>query len=141
MATEKISLRRLESRITEEHLRIRSLLDGIQTAADPNVLLPLLRELKSHLESHFDGEEGDEGLHAIIEDGAPHHTDRADRLIAEHGELMARVSRVIHECNQIINGPLRNLRESTREMVARLQAHDVAESELLTDALLRDTEY
>ena len=136
MDHENVNVRRAESWITEEHLEIRSLLERLQTMTDPYMMLLVLKDLREKLEAHFGREEGEEGLHAVIEHHAPQHRQTAEELIREHAFLLAEMRRLIKECNALLSGPLAQLKTNTGRFIERMQAHDVAESEILTDSLL-----
>ena len=82
MGTPGIDVRRIESRITEEHLEIRAVVDRLQQVTDPNMMMLLLDDLHRKLDSHFLREEGDKGLYAIIETLAPQQTERVVRTPA-----------------------------------------------------------
>jgi len=140
MSLHKISVREAESWITEEHLRIRALLDGVRGISDPHVLLPVLRELRSILEEHFSREEGDDGLHDIVSGPAPEHGDRVDDLIVEHGRILKSVDDLIGKCSACVAGPLAAIRRNIGELYGLMQSHDAAESEILTDALIKEME-
>jgi hypothetical protein len=138
MGTIKNDVRRLESRITEEHLEIRAVVDRMQTLSDPNMMLLVLEDLHRMLDSHFLREEGDKGLYAIIEDLAPQHTERVDGLLREHRVLMSGLLALIRDCRALINDPLAKLRADTGRFIEQLQAHDVLETEILTDCMLHE---
>ena len=140
MGTPGIDVRRLESRITEEHLEIRAVVDRLQQVTDPNMMMLLLDDLHRKLDSHFLREEGDKGLYAIIEDLAPQHTERVDGLLREHRVLMSGLLALIRDCRALLNDPLARLRADTGRFIEQLQAHDVVETEILTDCMLREME-
>lgn len=131
------SLRKSESRITEDHLRIRALLDGLRKIGDPHVLIPLLRELRESLDDHFTIEEGDDGLQEIASEYAPSRVAQVEELLAEHGTLLTDIDALIRQCNHCISGPLAEIRTSLHAFFEKVQRHDAAESEILTEALLK----
>lgn len=136
MPHEKLSLRRIESWITEEHLEIRSMIDRLQTMTDPYVMLLVLRDLQDKLDQHFQNEEGEEGLYTIVNANAPQHAERVDRLIEEHHVLSRELHNLVKQCNQVLSGPLARLKTDMSRFIDQLQAHDIAETEILTDAVL-----
>jgi hypothetical protein len=138
MDTAKVDIRRLESKITEEHLEIRAVVDKLQTLTDPNTILIVLEDLHRKMESHFLREEGDRGLYAIIEELAPDETERVDALLREHRLLMTGLIGLIRDCRTLLNEPLARLRADTDRFIAQLQAHDVSETEILTDCMLKE---
>lgn len=136
MDSVRTDIRRAESWITEEHLEIRAILDRLQTMSDPYMMLLVLKDLRDKLETHFSREEGDEGLHAVIEHHAPQHRSAADELIREHIFLSRDLTGLVKECNALLAGPLAQLKTNTSRFIERMQAHDAAETEILTDSLL-----
>jgi hypothetical protein len=140
MVTPDIDVRHIESTITEEHLEIRAVVDRLQQVTDPNMIMLLLDDLHRKLDSHFLREEGDKGLYAIIEDLAPQHTERVDGLLREHRVLMSGLLELIRDCRALLNEPLARLRADTDRFIEQLQAHDVTETEILTDCMLREME-
>lgn len=141
MGTPKVDVRRLESKITEEHLEIRATVDRLQTLTDPNIILIVLLDLHRQFETHFNREEGDKGLYAIIESLAPQHTDRVDKLLREHRTLMEGLNNLIRDCRAIIGGPLAKLHLDTTRFLEQMNAHDVDETEILTDCMLSEMEH
>jgi hypothetical protein len=131
------SLRKSESRITEDHLRIRALLDGLRKIGDPHVLIPLLRELRESLDEHFALEEGEDGLQEIAAEHTPSRVAQVEELLAEHGTLLADIDALIRQCNHCISGPLAEIRSDLQSFFEKIQDHDAAESEILTEVLLK----
>jgi hypothetical protein len=140
MGTPGIDVRRLESRITEEHLEIRAVVDRLQQVTDPNMMMLVLEDLHRKLDSHFLREEGDKGLYTIIEDLAPEHTERVDGLLREHRLLMSGLLAIIRDCRNLLKDPLAKLRADTDRFIEQLQAHDLSETEVLTDCMVREME-
>lgn len=138
MGTPRIDVRRLESKITEEHLEIRAVVDQLQRVTDPSMMILVLEDLHRKLDSHFLREEGDKGLYAIIENLAPQHTERVDALLQEHRALMSGLRALIRDCRALLNDSLAKLRCDTDRFIEQLQAHDVSETEILTDCMLRE---
>jgi hypothetical protein len=138
MGTPGIDVRRLESRITEEHLEIRAVVEQLQRVTDPNMMLIVLEDLHRKIEKHFLREEGDKGLYTIIEDLAPQHTERVDELLREHRALMSGLLALIRDCRALLNDPMAKLRADADRFIEMFQAHDVAETEILTDCVLRE---
>ena len=113
----RVDIRRLESRITEEHLEIRAVVDKLQTLTDPNTILIVLEDLHRKMENHFLREEGDRGLYAIIEELAPDETERVDALLREHRLLMTGLIRLIRDCRTLLNEPLARLMKRSFDLV------------------------
>ena len=137
MSSDTILIRQTEAQITEDHLRIRALLDGIHRIGDPQVLLPLLRELKGVLDNHFEIEEGQDGLYAIVTEFEPSRAGKVDSLLEEHHELMSAIDTLITKCNACIAGPLTEIKRGVQALYSKVQDHDAAETEMLTDVLLK----
>lgn len=133
-------MRESESQITEDHLRIRALVDGLKAIRDPNVLVTLLRELRKTLDEHFALEEGEEGLGALASEYAPDRVGEVEGLMAQHARLIKDVDDLIKTCNACISGPLKDIRTKVHGLFDFVQHHDVAESEILTEVLLKATQ-
>ena len=136
MIPHETDIRRAEAWITEEHLEIRVVLERLQTMTDPYMMVLVLKDLRDRLDAHFSREEGEEGLYELIDGFAPQHRKTADDLLKEHAFLLAELNRVIKECNALLAGPLAQLKTHTGRFIDRLQVHDAAETEILTDSLL-----
>jgi hypothetical protein len=132
-------MRESESQITEDHLRIRALVDGLKAIGDPHVLVALLRELRKTLDDHFALEEGEEGLGALASDFAPDRTGEVEGLMGQHAHMLRDVDELIKACNAAIAGPLKDIRTRVHGLFDMIQRHDVAESEILTEILLNAT--
>lgn len=137
MQSDVTLIRKTESRIMEDHLRIRALLDGLNVIGDPYVLIPLLRELKETLEEHFAVEEGDEGFFPLVEQHAPNRVAQVERLLQQHQELLASIDALIRKCRSALSGPLAEIRAEMNTLYHRIQNHDAAESEVLTEILIK----
>lgn len=137
MSSQTSLFRETETRITEDHLRIRALLDGIHRIQDPHVLLPLLREMKGVLDDHFTLEEGVDGLYSLVSEFEPDRAARVETLLAEHHQLMGGLDALIVDCNSCINGPLARIKKNLDAFYSKIQDHDASETEMLTDVLLK----
>lgn len=138
MATAKTPLRRIESVITEEHLEIRAVLERLQTMTDPYMMLLVYKDLQNKLDAHFQNEEGEEGLYAVVEEVTENHSERVDALLDEHQVLLTKLTGLIKQCNELLIGPFAKLKTDTGKFIEMLQAHDIAETEILTDAILHE---
>jgi hypothetical protein len=132
------SSRHEQSTIAEEHRELRALLERVSGNHDLRALVPLLETLQNILEHHFDHEEGEGGLHDIIGDAAPRFLPRLQMIFEEHREILRMVPDLLERMNAVLDGPVQALLDDTDALVKKLQAHDEAESELLTEALLTD---
>jgi len=133
-------MRESESQITEDHLRIRALVDGLKAIGDPHVLVALLRELRKTLDEHFALEEGEEGLGALAAEFAPDRAGEVEGLMGQHARMIKDVDDLIRACNAAISGPLKDIRTRVHGLFDMIQRHDVAESEILTEVLLKATQ-
>ena len=125
-------------RIDEEHARLRTLLEALEGCRDAERLDELLAELHTLLVAHFETEEGPEGLHEIVGQGAGHRMPDVQRLFVEHREILARVSALSAEVTACLEGPVRKLVESVAALVATLRHHEHVEEEIFTEAFYTD---
>jgi len=123
--------------IVREHREIHVLLSELDAAAGLPRTLELLLELRALLETHFRHEEAG-GLREVVLETAPRLLGRADALLQEHRDFLADVSGLVDDCRSILEGPVRELRETVRAVSDRLGVHDTAENELLSEAVLDD---
>ena len=125
-------------RIAEEHHALGELLDRLEVTSDPNLLALQLAELHRLLEAHFEREEGEDGLHDMVGDAAPHLLSHVQHLFDEHRLVTARLIELRGETQALIDGPLARLLVGARDLAARLRRHEEAENELVAGALYED---
>ena len=91
-------------RIAEEHHALGELLDRLEVTADPNLLAVQLAELERLLIAHFAREEGEDGLHDMVGDAAPHLLAGVQRLFDEHRRISARLAACAPMCTPASTG-------------------------------------
>ncbi len=124
--------------IAEDHHNLRQALAHIGTITDIAVLLPALEKLYRALEDHFALEEAADGLTQTIGDSAPHHLNRLDRLFEEHKTLLGTLSGIMQKGRTCLDGPVAEVLGDVKSLSDALHAHEVTETELLTDAVYTD---
>lgn len=124
--------------IAEEHRALGELLGRLEATRDPHALLPRLEELERLLKSHFQREEGAEGLHEMVGESAPHMLTSVQRLFEEHREMAARLDELIRETRRCIEGPVAQVLTGASDLACRLRDHEQAENELVAGALYED---
>ena len=123
--------------IVREHQEIRVLLGELTACDDLPRTLELLRRLLALLRTHFRHEEAG-GLREVVLETAPRLAGRADLLLQEHEELLARTAEMIEHCRSVLEGPVVEIRKDVKALSDRLHSHDTAENELLSEAVLDD---
>jgi len=125
-------------RIAEDHHALGELLDRLEATSDPNLLALELAELERLLTAHFALEEGDDGLHEMVGDAAPHMLAGVQRLFDEHRRMSARLAEIRGEVQACLDGPVARLVAASRELAQQLRRHEQAENELVAGALYDD---
>lgn len=125
-------------RIDEEHQRLRELLGGLAGETDLERVGRLLGELRELLVEHFATEEGPEGLHQIVEEGAAHRLPNVQHLFEEHREILTRVDGLIRDVRVCLAGPVRRVVDEVAAISDTLRRHEHDEEELFTEAFYSD---
>jgi len=125
-------------RIAAEHHSLRESLDLLKGTSDIGRVAPMLRELRPRLEAHFASEEEPNGLHQAIGDSAPHLMSSLQRIYDEHREFLDSIDRLAAAAQECCEGPVARVLTGIRELCEGLEAHEAAESELLTDSVYTD---
>ncbi len=125
-------------RIEAEHRRLAELKQAVLRSEDPGRLAALLGELAALLEQHFTGEEGPEGLHRIVADGARHRLPDLQRLFEEHRVFTASLADLRARAAALAAGPVRALHQEVGALVEALRAHEQTEDELFGEAFYTD---
>lgn len=126
------------ARIDDEHRRLNELLRSLDHSHDLGRIEKLLAELETLLVAHFAGEEGDEGLHQVVGEGAAHRLPNLQRLYDEHREFVTRIARLRAECAGLVDGPVRRLHDGISALAEGLRRHERAEDELFGEAFYTD---
>lgn len=125
-------------RIDDEHRRLGELLRSLSQQREPARLAAGLSELRTLLAAHFAGEEGDEGIHAVVAEGASHRLPNLQKLFEEHRELLARAGALEAEAAALAAGPAARLHEGVLALAESLRRHEAVEEELFSEAFYRD---
>lgn len=126
------------NRIVDEHRRLRTLLDRVETIDGPARLGEELGELRTLLIQHFEGEEADDGLHEAIGDSTPHLLPAVQHLFDEHREFLVDLEALIQRAGEIAAGPMAELEAGVARLAARLRAHEERENELFGESVYAD---
>ncbi len=124
--------------IEEDHDAIKEVLGRMQTITDPQVLLPVLNELRGALSEHFAREEEPEGMHEIVASMAPNSVASLQNILAEHEVFTQRLDRLIEETRACVEGPQAGILRETAELTESLHDHEERETALFTDAVFTD---
>ncbi len=124
--------------VLEEHRRIKQSSDRLDKTTDLRLMVPLLQELRILLDEHFEQEEAPNGFPAMIAEPAPHHARVLDELFDEHKIILNTLDGVIEKALFCLNGPLASVRREVAALCQQLRAHEVRETELLTDTVYTD---
>lgn len=125
-------------RIDEEHRQLGELLRALVHTHDPHRLDQLLGDLHALLVQHFEGEEGGQGLHAIVSEGAAHRIPNLQQLFEEHREILARLARLRAATAAALDGPLREVSEGIAHLAETLRRHEAEEERLFGEAFYTD---
>ena len=129
--------------ILDEHRHLRDLVRLIQLSVlhpqpNANVMRRLLDELEAALRSHFQHEERDGYLHDAVS-AEPRLARLADRLFAEHAELLAATATLRRHCATASDtGDWSEFADAYAGFCRRFDEHETAENRLVQDAMNRD---
>ena len=79
-----------EASIEQDHHAIQEILERLEAATDPGVLVPLFEELRAALAEHFEREEEPDGLHEIVASMAPNTVASLQNVLGEHQDFLTR---------------------------------------------------
>lgn len=125
-------------RIDDEHRQLGELLRSLTHTREVGRLSAELGALRELLVAHFAGEEGEEGLHAVVAEGASHRLPNLQRLFDEHRDLLAQVDALAGDAAALAGGPLARLHEGVLALAESLRRHEAVEEELFSEAFYRD---
>ena len=125
-------------RIDDEHRQLGDLLRSLSHTRDLGRLGTQLQELRALLVHHFAGEEGDQGLHAVVAEGAAHRLPNLQHLFDDHREFLARAEALVAEAAALEAGPAARLHEGVLALADALRRHEAEEEELFGEAFYRD---
>lgn len=130
--------RQIADDITREHESLHRAVTALGETTDPRHLLAALEEIRPRLLEHFAAEEGEEGLHKVVADGAPHLLPSVQRVFEEHRELLTILDRLQADTRELVEGPQAEILEGVRSLCNRLEHHEAVETELLTASVYTD---
>jgi len=125
-------------RIDEEHRRLGELLRALERTTDLAQLAPRLAELRALLVAHFASEEGPQGMHDIVAEGAAHRLPNVQHLFDEHRAILERVDRLSSEAGACFEGPVRRVLAGVADLAGTLRRHEADEEELFSEAFYSD---
>jgi len=125
-------------RIDEEHRHLNGLLRSLTHSHDPLRIRTLLAELEALLVAHFAGEEGDQGLHQVVGEGAAHRLPNLQRLYDEHRAFLAHLAALRADCAALVDGPIKQLHAGVAALAESLRRHERDEDELFGEAFYTD---
>jgi hypothetical protein len=129
---------RARTRIEDEHRELHDLLVSLAHTHDLAHLERKLAAFAAFLERHFATEEGEEGLHAIVGEGAGHRLPNLQRLFVEHRDFLARAERLHALASGLLEGPLGELRTGIAALAEDLRRHEADEDRLFAEAFYLD---
>lgn len=125
-------------RIDEEHRRLGELLGALERTTDLTELAPRLAELRELLVAHFASEEGPQGMHDIVAEGAAHRLPNVQHLFEEHRAILVGLERLRDETVACFEGPVRRVLAGVAELAGTLRRHEADEEELFSEAFYSD---
>ena len=129
----------MDERLMAEHRRIRALTEQFETATELRQLLSVIAEARLAFVEHFRAEEADEGFYDRVRAMAPNHIERVDRLEKQHQIFLAEVDGLTARADACLKGPVAQILADARSLAERLRQHEVAEDEVVADAVYGDT--
>ena len=124
--------------IADEHKALEESLGRLEKTTDPHLLLPRLEKLRSQLEHHFAGEEASGGIRRDVTSNAPYLLGALDKIFDEHREFLGDIDALHVKIRDCVEGPVAEILESISALARRLRAHEVRETELLSDVYYTD---
>jgi hemerythrin len=125
-------------RIDEEHRKLDALLAELAGCTDLNCIERQLVELRALLVAHFETEEGPDGMHDIVREGAAHRLPNVQRLFDEHREMLAQLDRLRSEVASCMRGPVAAVLGGVSELAETLARHEADEEQLFAEAFYSD---
>lgn len=126
------------SRIDDEHRQLGELLLSLVHTHDLHRVDKLLGDLHTLLVHHFEGEEGGQGLHAVVGEGASHRLPNLQHLFEEHREFLARLDALRAATATALAGPVKEIAEGIHQLAESLRRHEAEEERLFGEAFYTD---
>ena len=125
-------------RIDDEHRQLGELLLSLAHTHDLHKVDKLLGDLETLLVHHFAGEEGSQGLHAVVTEGAVHRLPNLQHLFDEHREMLARLAELRAATAAALAGPVKEIGEGIHHLAESLRRHEAEEERLFGEAFYTD---
>ncbi len=125
-------------RIDDEHRQLGELLRALVHSHDLSRVETLLADLHSLLLRHFEGEEGEHGLHAIVSEGAAHRVPNLQHLFDEHRVILARVEELRAATASALAGPVARIGDGVASLADTMRRHEAEEEKLFVEAFYTD---
>lgn len=125
-------------RIDDEHRQLGDLLRSLVHTNDLNRVESLLADLHTLLIRHFEGEEGEQGLHAVVGEGASHRLPNLQHLFDEHRLILARVDALRAATAAALAGPVAEIADGVANLAELLRRHEAEEERLFGEAFYTD---
>jgi hypothetical protein len=130
--------RAARTRIDDEHRQLGELLLSLVHTHDLHRVEKLLADLHTLLVHHFEGEEGAQGLHSVVGEGASHRLPNLQHLFDEHREFLARLDELQAATAAALAGPVREIAEGIHQLAESLRRHEAEEERLFSEAFYTD---
>lgn len=130
--------REARQRIEEEHRKLNELMRQIRHTTEIGRLQVQMAALETLLVEHFAGEEGPQGMHEVVGEGASHRLPNLQHLFEEHREMLAAVAKIRADVDACLNGPVRAVLAEVAALDATLQRHEAEEDNLFSEAFYLD---
>ncbi|MBW2273016.1 MAG: hemerythrin domain-containing protein [Deltaproteobacteria bacterium] len=126
--------------IRESHRRLRSLLDALGNARDPEAIRTALTPLPELLSEHFSDEERPGGLFEGLREARPSIEPQLALLHAEHEKILEalRVISLQLESGEATDRALEKLKDAASALITMLAEHEQGESKLTAEAYYSD---
>ena len=125
-------------RIDDEHRQLGELLLSLVHTHDLHRVEKLLGELQTLLVHHFEGEEGGQGLHAVVGEGAAHRLPNLQHLFEEHREFLARLAALRALTAAALAGPAKEIAEGIHHLAESLRRREAEGDRLFGEAFYTD---
>ncbi len=126
------------SRIDDEHRQLGELLLSLAHTHDLHRVAKLLEDLQTLLVHHFEGEEGAQGLHSVVGEGAAHRLPNLQHLFDDHREFLARLDELRGATARALAGPVKEIGEGIHQLSESLRRHEAEEERLFSEAFYTD---
>jgi hemerythrin len=125
-------------RIDDEHRQLGEMLRSLAHTRDLHKIEKLLGELYTLLVQHFEGEEGEQGLHSVVSEGAAHRITNLQQLFEEHREILARLDELRAATAAALAGPVSEITLGISRLSDTLRRHEEEEERLFGEAFYTD---